>query len=78
MWKKSLLTLAILSGTALVSACGESPLAPAAEIHLMGAEGKKTTTTSQNDGKQTTTTTTKTNKKDGQVEELGGYVLGMD
>jgi len=64
------------------TACGESPMAPSANVPLMGAEagsseGSTTnTTTTTNTTEENTTTTT--NKKGPRRTLNSGYILGMD
>ena len=59
--------------TGLLSACGESPMAPSADVPLMGAEAGWTGGDLQSDS-----TTTKKDLKGPDRTMNSGYVLGMD
>ena len=66
---------ALVCMTGMLTACGESPVAPVSNVDLVGAEAKKSTTT-------TTTTTTENSKTSTTSNKLptnrsDGYVLGM-
>ena len=59
--------------TGLLSACGESPMAPSADVPLVGAEANWNGGNLQSD-----TTTTTQDPKGPDRTRSSGYILGMD
>ena len=66
----------------LLSACGESPMAPSADVPLMGAEAgwKSNDGSGQKNDQNSETTNTDSELKDinSTTESMRGYVLGME
>ena len=64
---------AVICLTGMLTACGESPMAPSADIPLMGAEAGTWNQT------QSDSTASKGTVKTGPTNTLNsGYILGMD
>ena len=72
--KKMRLTLfALLCVAGTLTACGESPVAPSAELPLVGAQAKG----GKAGGMQSDTTDTGSKKKNDPRQKNSGYVIAM-